>query len=58
MVELHTRTLPETKIAPEIFNGWKMIFLLTWALFRGYVSFGECICCEDVQKIGESQWSC
>ena len=36
-------TLPETTSSHLKFCGWKMNFLLGWPIFRGYVSFGECI---------------
>lgn len=35
--------LPETNIQPQKCRGWKIDFLLRWPVFRGYVSFRECI---------------
>ena len=37
--------LPETNIQPQKCRGWKIDFLLRWPVFRGYVSFRECIRC-------------
>ena len=35
-------TLPETNMALKM-DGWNTSFLLGWPIFRGYVSFRECI---------------
>ena len=36
-------TLPETNGLHLNMDGWNTIFLLGWPIFRGYVSFRECI---------------
>ena len=39
----HYLTLPETNKSPLKMDGWKTTFLLGRPIFRGYVSFRECI---------------
>ncbi len=41
-------TLPETNSSPLKMDGWNTTFLLGRPIFRGYVSFRECIYCEAV----------
>ena len=36
-------TLPETNSSHLKMDGWKTSFLLGWPIFRGYVSFRECV---------------
>ena len=46
--------LPETNSSQLNMDGWNTSFLLGWPIFRGYVSFRECICfqiwCLEVQQ--------
>ena len=42
-VTKQTNTLPETNSSHLKMDGWNTSFLLGWPIFKGHVSFRECI---------------
>ena len=42
-VTRQTNTLPETNSSHLKMEGWNTSFLLGWPIFKGHVSFRECI---------------